>query len=41
MTRAEAQNLLDIIYKDDVKPEEKELAYRRLSELFSVLLPSD
>ena len=39
MTQAEAQRLLNIIYSDKSTPEEKEQAYRWLSELFSVLLP--
>lgn len=38
MTKSEAQHLLDIIYSNESTPEEKELAYRRLSELFSLLL---
>ncbi len=41
MTQEEAQRLLDIIYNDKSTPEERELAYRRLSELFSVLLPKE
>jgi hypothetical protein len=40
MTRDEAQKLLDIIYSDKSTPEEKEHAYRRLSELF-MLLPEE
>ncbi len=39
MTKTEAQGLLDIIYNPQSNPEEKEKAYRRLSELFDVLLP--
>lgn len=38
MTKSEAQRLLDIIYNSKASPEEKELAYRRLSELISLLL---
>ncbi len=38
MTRDEAQRLLDIIYSDKSTPEEKNLAYNRLSELFKLLL---
>lgn len=38
MTKSEAQELLDIVYNDESTAEEKELAYRRLSELLSVLL---
>ncbi|WP_255561574.1 hypothetical protein [Dysgonomonas sp. Marseille-P4677] len=39
MTQSEAQSLLDILYSEKSTPEEKELAYRRLSEMISVLLP--
>lgn len=39
MTQQEAQDLLDIIYNNTSSVEEKELAYSRLSELFSLLLP--
>jgi len=38
MTKAEAQELLDIVYNDKLSQEEREQAYRRLTELFSVLL---
>ncbi|MDU1904558.1 MAG: hypothetical protein E6772_07220 [Dysgonomonas sp.] len=41
MNRTEAQHLLDIIYKDESTPEEKNLAYNRLSELFNLLLPEE
>lgn len=41
MTEQQAQDLLDLIYNNTSTPEEKELAYRRLSELFSLLLPKD
>jgi len=38
MSRKEAQHLLDILNSEKSTPEEKELAYRRLSELISLLL---
>lgn len=38
MTKLEAQNLLDIIYDQQSSYEEKEQAYRRLSELLDLLL---
>lgn len=41
MTRDQAQKLLDIVYNNESTPEEKELAYRRLSLLFEQLLPKE
>jgi hypothetical protein len=41
MTQSEAQRLLDVVYNDKSTPEEKESAYHRLSELFSLLLPEE
>ncbi len=38
MDKNEAQEQLDILYNEKSTPEEKELAYRRLSELISLLL---
>ena len=38
MNKNEAQYLLDILYNEKSTPEQKELAYRRLSELISLLL---
>ncbi len=39
MTKSEAQKLLDTIYNSKASQEDKEQAYLRLSELFSLLLP--
>lgn len=41
MNTQEAQDLLDLIYNNTGTPEEKELAYRRLSELFLLLLSKE
>lgn len=41
MTQQQAQDLLDLIYNNTGTQEEKELAYSRLSELFSLLLSKE
>jgi len=41
MTKTEAQELLDKIYDNKCSPEEKQLAYSRLSELINILLPEE
>jgi len=41
MDKQEAQELLDKIYKNECPVCEKDLAYERLTELISLLLPNE